>query len=106
MDVLWAAFASVLLGFIFWQDFDPRMAVFFAVGTALAETFVLIRRQSSIACKKCGFDPVLYRKSPALAAARVKDFYRQKAEDPMSVFSPPAKLPVIVKKVDRKSVSL
>ncbi|RYZ75124.1 MAG: hypothetical protein EOP05_08650 [Proteobacteria bacterium] len=104
VDVLWALIASVLLSFIFWQDFDPRLVAFFAVGVAIAETFVIIRRKSSIACPRCGFDPVLYRRSPELAAARVKQYYKEKAEDPMSVFSPPAKLPVIVRKAERRAL--
>jgi hypothetical protein len=104
VDVFLAFFASVLASFIFWQDLDPRLVIFFAFGVAIAESFVIIRRKSSIACPRCGFDPVLYRKNPELAAARVKDYYREKAEDPMSVFSPPAKLPVIIKKANGQTV--
>jgi hypothetical protein len=97
-DVLWGFLASTLLSFIVWQDFDPRLAIFFAFAVALSELFVVFRWRLSIACPKCGFDPVLYKKNPELAAQRVKAYYSARAEDPLSVFAPPPKLPVLIRK--------
>ncbi len=97
-DVFTSIIVSLLLSFIVWQDFDPRLVVFFAMSVAISELFVVFRWRFSIACPKCGFDPVLYRKKPELAALRVKAFYGERMEDPMSVFSPPPRLPSLIRK--------
>jgi len=97
-DVFLALVASLLLSFIVWQDFDPRLVIFFALSLVVAELFVVFRWRMSIACPKCGFDPVLYKKKPELAALRVKAHYTERLEDPMSVFAPPPKLPVLIRK--------
>lgn len=89
---------SLLVSFIVWQDFDPRLIIFFVGSVAISEMFIVVRWRFSIACRRCGFDPVLYKKDRAAAASRVKDFYRERMEDPMSVFSPPPKLPMLIRK--------
>ncbi len=97
-DIGLSLLASALLSFIVWQDFDPRLVVFFVIAVVTAELFVVFRWRMSIACAKCGFDPILYKKKPELAAQRVKAHYQEKAEDPLSVFAPPPKLPVLIRK--------
>lgn len=97
IDVALAFFTSLLISFIAWQDIDPRFVVFFALALGIAELFIVLRWRLSIACPKCGFDPVLYKKKPDLAAARVKVFYKARMEDPLSAFSPPPRLPFVSK---------
>lgn len=97
-DAILAFVASLLLSFIVWQAYDPRMVVFFALGLGVAELFVLIRWRLTIACAKCGFDPVLYKKNPPAAAERVKRFMEWRRQDPAVLLNPPPKLPTIVKK--------
>lgn len=97
-DVFLSVVVSLLLSFIVWQDFDPRLAIFFVASVAVSELFVVFRWRFSIACPKCGFDPVLYKKNPELAALRVKAYYGERMEDPMSIFAPPPKLPVLIRK--------
>jgi hypothetical protein len=97
-DVFLSLLASALLSFIVWQDFDPRLVIFFVGAVVMAELFIVFRWRMSIACPKCGFDPVLYKKKPELAALRVKAYYSERSEDPMSLFSPPPKLPTLIRK--------
>ena len=92
MDVFLVALASVLLGWLIWQDLDPRGFMFFGFGLGMTELFVIFRRRFSIACPKCGFDLLLYRKSPHLAAERVKEFRAERMEDPLWVFAPPPQM--------------
>ncbi|MCB0347826.1 MAG: hypothetical protein KDD37_03280, partial [Bdellovibrionales bacterium] len=40
----------------------------------IVEVFSNIRWRVSIVCQYCGFDPVLYIKSPEMAAEKVKNF--------------------------------
>ncbi len=89
---------SFLVSFIVWQDFDPRLVIFFVAAIIVAEIFIVVRWRFSIACRHCGFDPVLYKKKPELAAERVRAYYGERMEDPMSIFSPPPKLPMLIRK--------
>jgi hypothetical protein len=93
VDIGLAALASFLLSSLIWQDFDPRAIVFFAFGLGLAEIAVLLRWRMSIACPRCGFDPVLYKRNPEAAVQRVQRHRLRDAEDPMSVFLSPPRLP-------------
>lgn len=93
LDVVLAAASALLVSFIVFQDFDPRAAVFFAVGLGVTEMFIIFRWRLSIACPHCGFDPVVYKKTPDRAVLRVKAHMKGRREDPLSVFSPPPRLP-------------
>lgn len=95
-DSFLALLTALLVSFIIWQEIDPRTVVFFVVALAMAEMFIVFRWRMTIACPKCGFDPVLYKKRPELAAARVKAYYKERAESPLSIFSPPPRLPVLI----------
>jgi hypothetical protein len=99
LDAFLAAITSLLMSFVIWQTFDPRAALFFAFCLGIGEMFILLRWRLSIACPHCGFDPVLYKKNREAAAERVKTHMRNRRDDPLSIFNPPPKLPVLVKKV-------
>ncbi|HVK60230.1 MAG TPA: hypothetical protein VM432_01720 [Bdellovibrionales bacterium] len=101
VDMFLALAASALLSFIIWQDLDPRLAIFFSLGLGLAELFIVFRWRLSIVCSKCGFDPVIYRKSPEQAAERVKAHYKSRREDPLWMMAPPPSLPRIAKERSR-----
>ncbi len=90
--------ASLALMFLVFQDFDPRFLVFFAIALACAEIFIRVRWRVTVACARCGFDPVLYKRDPARAAAKVKALLDSRREDPLAALAPPPKLPVIVRK--------
>ena len=92
-DILGAALgALVMMGFLF-QDWDARAFLIFIGLLAIAETFIQLRWRMGVVCKSCGFDPVLYVKSPDQAATRVNAFLLAKKDDPMSLLSAPLVLP-------------
>ncbi len=98
VDVALAALGTVLMMLLFFQDFDPRGLLFFAVAVAATEGFIVLRWRISINCSKCGFDPILYKKDPSRAADKVKEYMAERADDPMWVLSPPQLKPIIKKK--------
>jgi hypothetical protein len=104
-DVLLSLAASVLFSIVIFQDLDPRIAVFFVIGIAMAELFISLRWRVSISCPHCGFDPVLYKKTPDAAAKRVKNHLDVRRADPFSAVNPPPRLPVIVKKFSADQLS-
>lgn len=48
----------------------------------IAEIGIRLTVRADIICKKCGFDPVLYKKSPNLAKAKVQEFFKKNIMDP------------------------
>lgn len=81
-NVLLSIAAAVLTMFILWQGFDARVMMFFVAYLSVAEAFIQVRRRLSLPCPYCGFDPILYTKSPERAAERVKAFLSKKMESP------------------------
>lgn len=65
----------------------------------LAEVITQIRRRLSLVCRKCGFDPLLYLKSPKLASERVRAVFESRLKNPNILDK---KLPVLE---NRKAVS-
>ncbi len=68
-------------------------AVFFLTFLVLVEVVLRLRRRMSLVCQSCGFDPVLYRAEPSLAAAKVKRFVEQRKTDPHFLLKPALDLP-------------
>lgn len=99
-DVVGSAIAAVTLGLLIWQDFDPRSLVLFAGALLVAEIFVLFRRRFSLICDRCGFDPLVYRKNPAVAAKRVREFLDRRREDPLASLMSQPNLPVLFKRAE------
>ncbi len=97
VDAAMAVVASVSLMLVIWQDFDPRVFVFVGLSLCITEMFIGFRWRLSISCRRCGFDPVLYKKNPDNAAAVVRAHMERSKEDPMSLFNPPPKLPSVKK---------
>jgi hypothetical protein len=98
VDAALCLFASFCLMLVIWQDFDPKVFVFFAAALGFSEIFVLLRRRMSVPCPHCGFDAVLYKNSQALAAGKVKMHMERRKTEPLSLLAPPPRLPVVVKK--------
>lgn len=81
--VLFAASVGVASG----HWWDPRSILVVSVGMVVSEAFIYIRWRSSVVCRACGFDPVLYRKSPEKASEKVRAFYEERALDPAFLLS-------------------
>jgi hypothetical protein len=98
IDAALAGVGAVLVMLLIWQDFDPRVLIFFGMGLVLTELFIMLRWRTSINCRKCGFDPVLYKRDPAKAAEKVKAYMLERSDDPLWTLSQPKLTPLIKKK--------
>ncbi len=98
-DFIQSAFAAGLISLVFWQDFDPRALVVFALFCGLSEVFIVLRWRLSVACPHCGFDPVLYKRAPEKAADRVNKHMHSRRQNPMSAFIAPPRLPRLKRKI-------
>ena len=94
--------ASVILMLFFFQTFDPRVFVFFGVSLSIFEFFVQFKYRLAMACPHCGFDPLLYMKSPSKACALVKTHLESRKNNPDVYMSsrPHLDLPMIKTKKD------
>jgi hypothetical protein len=95
VDVIYALVATLLMSLMIWQDLDPRASVVFALFIGLSEVFIMLRWRLSITCPHCGFDPVLYKRSPERAANQVNVHMLARRQSPMSAFTPPPRLPTL-----------
>lgn len=61
---------------------DPRGVFLFAVMILSGEIFIYLRWRNSVVCRMCGFDPVIYKRSPERASRLVNEFFRAQADNP------------------------
>ena len=80
LDYIYVAVMSLLAMYIFFQSFHPGFFFIFFALVFVMEMFIQFRRRVSIQCNTCGFDPVLYVKSPKLAEERVRGVLNEKRE--------------------------
>lgn len=95
MNFLASAMTAIVIMLGLWQQFDPRVVIVFIVCLAISEVFVQIRWRLSVACRQCGFDPVLYVRDQEGAAAKVKAHLDRRKEQPQYLLSRPLNLPTI-----------
>lgn len=67
---------------VMWGGPDPRGLVLFMSLIVIGEMFIYLRWRAAIICRMCGFDPVVYKKSPERAARGVNQFFKAQAENP------------------------
>lgn len=86
-NVLITFFLAVVAASAFSQGLDPVSVLLWSVLLVLTEIFVFLRWRIAIVCRLCGFDPVLYKKSPALAAQKVRQFFDENVRKPQFFLS-------------------
>lgn len=91
--VFLSALMSVCLSYIIWKTYNPKSLLLFVTGLMLAEVFVRLRWRLHIACRACGFDPVIYSKNPEQAAESVKAFLIKRKAEPGYLLRKPLDLP-------------
>jgi hypothetical protein len=97
LNITYAALAAVLVMYCFWRAFDPRVLMIFAVFLAMTETFIQLRWRLLVACRQCGFDPVLYIKHPEQAAEKVTAHLKNRRQSATYLMAKPLNLPTISK---------
>jgi hypothetical protein len=88
-DVVVCAFAGLLVMAPFANSLDPRGIAIGAVFIGFTELFVSLRHRMSLKCGRCGFDPVIYRRSQEQAAKLVREHLARRAANPAHLLSEP-----------------
>lgn len=94
IDYLGSGLGAAAITAIVFGGFDPRGLLLFAVFVIGAEVFVQMRWRMNLQCPHCGFDPVLYGRSPEEAAAKVKTRLEARKNDPRALLGRPLQIPV------------
>ncbi len=76
-NVVGAVLLAMAVGQAYWGAPDPRALVIFCLTIVTLEVFVYMRWRSSIICNLCGFDPLVYKRSPERASQLVQAFYKE-----------------------------
>lgn len=95
VNILGAFLASIVLMYVIWQAYDPRVMIIWVVNIVVAEVFIKMRWRLSVPCPHCGFDPVIYKKDPVVAAELVKTQISRRKVDPKYMLSRSLNLPAI-----------
>jgi hypothetical protein len=81
-NVVGALLLSLAVTLFAWGGPDPRGFVLFCFAISVSEVFVYLRWRFNVVCSMCGFDPLVYKRSPARASALVKEFFEANKNDP------------------------
>jgi len=81
-NVVAAMLLSAAVTLAYWGQVDPRGIMMFCLVMALSEFFVYLRWRVAVVCKMCGFDPVVYKRSPEQAALLVRKFFEEQSVNP------------------------
>ncbi len=88
-DVVLCTFAGILVLSPLVDAIDPRGIAIGAIFIGIAEIFVGLRHRISLKCARCGFDPIIYRKSQEQAANLVREHIAKRALNPANLLSDP-----------------
>jgi len=88
-DVVICALVGLLVVSPLSGGFDARGLGLGAVFVGIAEIFVGLRHRLSVKCGRCGFDPIIYRKSQERAAEIVRLHLERRALNPAHLLADP-----------------
>ena len=85
---------GVVVTFAVFKSFDPRGLFFVGLLLVLGEAFSQLKWRTSMVCRNCGFDPVIYVRNPDQAGLKIRAFLEKRSEDPEFLLRPPIQRPV------------
>jgi len=85
---------AIVISLYAFGEIDPRLGLFFITGLFISEMFMQLRWRMALACRQCGFDPIIYKKNPSDAVKIVKS-HLEKRQQSASLALRPLKLPTL-----------
>lgn len=92
-NIFGALLSAAAINYIFTHGVDSRVLVIFIANLFVLEFALKIRWRMSLICKECGFDPVIYKRSPETACQMVKDKTELRRADPIKNLFFPLTIP-------------
>lgn len=106
MGIVGMVLLSYVMTHAIWHQPDPRGLVILGALLLGGESCTQLRWRQSLLCQHCGFDPVLYMKSPDLAAVKIKAYMKMRSETPEFLLKPALNLPTRRVSVHGENLSL
>ncbi|MEM7646380.1 MAG: hypothetical protein AAF203_05680 [Pseudomonadota bacterium] len=91
-DAVILLFITGLLAFAIWGGPDLRSMLIFMSLAFGFQVFLRMRYRESVKCPHCGFDPILYKQNPKMAADRVNSFVENRKDNPEFMLKPKPKI--------------
>ena len=104
--ILGLVFLGVLVTYAFFHELNPRGLLFIGLFLLIGEMFSQLRWRSSMICRNCGFDPVLYVKDSKTAGIKVKAFLEKRKDSVDHLLRAPIVLPKTKKKGENLSLNV
>jgi hypothetical protein len=82
LDTLVMLMVTGLLAFAIWEGPDLRSMLLFMGMAFTAQVSLRMRYRASVKCPHCGFDPIVYKYNPGVAAKQVKEFLELRRDNP------------------------
>jgi hypothetical protein len=105
VSIIGLVLLGIVMTFAVFKSLDPRGLAFVGTLLIIAEIFAQTKWRASMICRNCGFDPVIYVRSPEQAGLKIKAFLDKRKESPDFLLRPPVVLPV-KKETKGKNLSL
>lgn len=93
IEVISLVILSLILTYAIYQSLDIRGLLFVGLLLMVGEVFSQMKWRASMICRNCGFDPVVYVRSPEQAGLKIKAFLERRSESPEHLLRPPVVLP-------------
>ena len=94
VEVLALVILSIIFTFAFYQNLDSRGLYFVVALLLIGESFSQFKWRASMICSNCGFDPVVYVRSPEQAGLKIKAFLEKRNDSPEHLLRSPVILPL------------
>jgi hypothetical protein len=105
VDITGLVFLGIVCTYTVFQSLDPRGLLFVGLLMLVGEAFAQAKWRGSMICSNCGFDPVVYVRSPEQAGLKIKAFLDKRADSPEHLLRPPVVVP-LKKETKGKNLSL
>ena len=104
IDVLALVGFGIVLTFVVFKSLDPRGLGIVGLLLVMGELFAQTKWRTAMICSNCGFDPVVYVRSPEQAGLKIKAFLEMRSDSPEHLLRPPVIIPT--KKPKGQNLSL
>lgn len=106
ISVLGLVMLGIVMTYAIFRTLDVRGLGIVGSLLIVGEIFAQTKWRTSMICRNCGFDPVVYVRSPEQAGLKIKAFLDRRAESPEHLLRPPVVLPKKAQKGQNLSLKM
>lgn len=85
---------GIISTYALYRALDLRGLVIIGALLLVGEVFTQVKWRTSMICRNCGFDPVVYVRSPEQAGLKIKAFLERRSESAEHLLRPPVQMPM------------